>query len=35
MNKKIYARQVSPEFQGDFINDIFAYDKAFSNITVC
>ena len=35
MNKKIYAKQVSPEFQGDFISDIFAYDEAFSNITVC
>ena len=35
MSKKVYARQVNPEFQGDFISDIFAYDEAFNNITVC
>ena len=30
MSKKVYAKQVNPEFQGDFISDIFAYDEAFN-----
>lgn len=35
MSKKLYARQINPEYQGNFITDIFSYDEAFNNISVC
>ena len=35
MNRKVYARQVNPAYSGEFIGDIFNYDEAFSEISVC
>lgn len=35
MSKKVYARQINPMYQGDFVTDVFNYDEAFENISVC
>lgn len=35
MSKKVYAKQVNPAYQGEFVTDVFNYDEYFNNITVC
>ena len=35
MRKKVYAKQVSPESQGDFLYDVFEYDEYSYDISVC
>ena len=35
MSKKVYAKQVSPESQGDFLYDVFEYDEYSYDISVC
>ena len=35
MSRKIYAKQVSPESQGDFLYDVFEYDEYSYDISVC